>query len=319
MEGIAKKFSSLLEDAALEIRADGKAGSGVVLVMQSLASMAIADKSLHVQEWPFFSSARRGAPIRGYLRISRRPLEQSSPITEPQISVMMDEGVARAVDFAVGVPPDGIYVLNTTLSPEEAAKKYKLTGRVYTIDGNALGEHYLKKPLGNISVLALLTAIIPLFKPEEAMQKFVGVLKKRRLPDAVIDANMNLFEASLGKSAFADVACAGTDDHSLAGFAGYGELMPGAQSRLRLSRTNLTSAYARTGFRLHFEDPNNLCNGCGHCITNCPENIIQFIPDPTNGVRVTGAEIASYCKLCRECIEVCPKELFSEAPLQESM
>ena len=50
-----------LNDGVLEIRGDGKAGGGLVLAFQSLASLALRDPGLHVQEWPFFSSARRGA------------------------------------------------------------------------------------------------------------------------------------------------------------------------------------------------------------------------------------------------------------------
>src|SRR3989338_1119547 len=138
MELNAGQFEKILCEGSLDIRGDGRAGSGILLAMQSLAMVAIGDLTLYVQEWPFFSAARKGAPTRGFLRLSRRPIEKSSNILSPHISILMDEVVAKMVDFAEGSLRGGIYILNTGHSPEEVAKKYRLTGRVYTIDGDKL-------------------------------------------------------------------------------------------------------------------------------------------------------------------------------------
>lgn len=312
MEMRLDRLERILTDGVLEIRGDGRAGSGIVLALQALAAVAIADPQLHAQEWPFFSSARKGAPTRGFLRISRRPILKASEITAPHIAILMDPGVATMVDFAQGVPRDGIFVLNTTETPAVAAARYRLSGHVYTIAGDAIAVPFLPKPLGNISVFALLTELLPGFDPRTARERLVSLLKKRRLPESLVAANGRLFDASLGQARHADCDNAAPTDHRPTLCQAHGEVAPGAQSRLRLSRTNLTSAYARTGFRLHFADPEGLCNGCGHCIVNCPENIIQFHPDPSVGVRVTGADIGNYCKLCSECIAICPKGLFTE-------
>lgn len=314
MKPITSQLETLLQDDVLEIRGDGRAGSGMLLALQSVAAVAVTLPHMYVQEWPFFSSARKGAPTRGFLRLSNKPINKASEITQPHIVVAMDEGVTRMVDFAQGVAPGGIFILNTTKSPEEVAKKYHLSGRVYTIDGNALAAKHMKSPMGNISVFALFTQIIPGFEPIRARKELEKMLTKRRLPKAIIQGNCDVFDASLGQAKHGDFDFALPSDHAAATFHGYGELAPGGQSRLRLSRKNLTSAYARTGFTLSFQDPRNECNGCGHCIVNCPENIIEFVPDAEMGVRVTGADISGYCKLCGECISVCPKQLFTEVP-----
>ena len=86
---------------------------------------------------------------------------------------------------------------------------------------------------------------------------------------------------------------------------------------MRLSASNRTADYARSGFRLRFEDAQDACTGCAHCITNCPEGIIRFEPDSERVLRVTGVDVSSYCKLCGECIAVCPEKLFAEAPFEE--
>jgi pyruvate ferredoxin oxidoreductase gamma subunit len=305
-------LQKILTDGVLEIRGDGRAGSGMLLTLQSVAAVAVTIPQLYVQEWPFFSSARKGAPTRGFLRLSYAPIQKASEVTTPQIAIAMDEGVLRMVDFAQGVAPDGIFIVNTPKAPEEVAQKYHLSGRVYTIAGDQIAARFMRSALGNISVFALLTEILPEFTAMRARHELEKMLAKRRLPKPIIHANCDVFDASLGQSQVGDFTIARPSDHQNITFHGYGELAPGAQSRLRLSRTNLTSAYARTGFSLQFSDPKNECNGCGHCIINCPENIIEFVPDDERGVRVTGADIGHYCKLCRECIAVCPKQLFTE-------
>jgi pyruvate ferredoxin oxidoreductase gamma subunit len=308
----------ILQESVLEIRGDGKAGGGLVLAFQSLASLALTDPNLHVQEWPFFSSARRGANIRSYIRMSARPVRVACEVTHPSLVLLMDEGAARTADFAMGVPPGGTFVLNSTYSPEVCAKHYRLSGRVVTISGDAIGLKHLKAQIGNVSAYVAMAHAICGFKPETVIDTFLYALKKRRIPETVLQRNREALEASLTEVKEGVFEYAKSGDHALPTFAGYGNLPVGAQTALRLSQDNLTAYYARSGLRLHFADPEDKCNGCGHCITNCPEGIIQWEPHPERGLKVTGSDVTDYCKLCAECISVCPENLFSEVPFVET-
>ena len=312
MEIIREKLKQILREGTLEIRGDGRAGSGLMLSLQAIAALAVADPILHVQEWPFFSAARKGVPTRGFLRLSHHPIQKGSQITHPHLVIAMDEAVGLISDFAQGVASDGIFIINTASSPEKVAKKFKLSGTVYTIDGDALSKPFLKKPLGNISIFALLTEILPGFQTGPARDCLKKLLEKRRIPLPIIESNLKVFDESIGKSLCNKFNFSGALDHQLKPFSGYGPLVPGAQSSLRLSRSNKTATYAKTGHVLHFADPEKLCNGCAHCIINCPENVIRFVPDRERGVLVLGADVTNYCKLCGECIAVCPKKLFTE-------
>src|SRR5690349_1967168 len=133
-----------LRTSVLELRGDGKAGGGLVLAFQSLAALALSTGEYHVQEWPFFSSARRGANIRSFLRLSRVPIEIACEIAHPSISVLMDEGAAKGVDFALGVADGGTFVINTRHTPEECARHYHLTGHVIAVPGDEIGTRWLK-------------------------------------------------------------------------------------------------------------------------------------------------------------------------------
>ena len=180
---------NILRESVLEIRGDGKAGGGLVLAFQSLASLALTDPSLNVQEWPFFSSARRGANIRSYVRISARPIRIACEVTRPSLVLLMDEGAARSVDFAQGVPPGGTFVLNTRHTPEVCAKHYKLSGRVLTIAGDDIGTQHLKAQIGNVSAYVAMAQAIGGFSPEAVIDTFLSTLKKRRIPETVLQRN----------------------------------------------------------------------------------------------------------------------------------
>lgn len=308
---------ALIESSVLEIRGDGKAGGGLVLAFQSLAALFLTQPDLNVQEWPFFSSARRGAGIRSFMRVSRRQVTAACEVSRPGMVLLMDEAAARTVDFAEGVPRGGTFVLNTRRTPEECARHFRLSGRVFTIAGDDLGREHLKAAIGNVSAYVAMAQAIGGFAFDDIERVFVKQLEKRRIPKLVIERNRAAMAASRDaiKSGVFDEA--GKADHEPTSFPGYGDLPVGAQTALRLSQKNRTADYARSGFRLRFEDPQAACTGCAHCITNCPEGIIRFKPDPDRGLLVTGVDVSTFCKLCGECIAVCPEHLFKEAPFEE--
>ncbi len=307
-----------LRGSVLEIRGDGKAGGGLLLAFQSLAGLLAEDPEVHVQEWPFFSSARRGAAIRSFLRVSALPIAKACEVTRPAIAVLMDEAAGRMVDFAQGVPPGGTFVINTRHDPQECARHYKLSGRVVTVPGDDIGTRFLKHSIGNVSVFLALARAISGFTTEQATQSFLRTLGKRRIPEALLERNRRALEATDAAIQSGVFDEASPMHHAPPRFAGYGTLPVGAQTPLRLSLTNRTADYAKSGFRLRFEDPKDACTGCAHCVTNCPEGIIRFRPDPERVLVVTSVDVSSFCKLCGECISVCPEKLFHEAPYEEA-
>ena len=307
----------LLQTSVLEIRGDGKAGGGLVLAFQSFANLFLRDARTHVQEWPFFSSARRGANIRSFLRVSLKPVASACEVTRPAMVLLMDEAAAHGVDFSMGVPPGGTYVLNTRRSPEECAKHFRLSGRVMTIAGDDLGLKYVKHAIGNISAYVAMSEAVGGFARQDVLDAFLDMLRKRRIPEAVVNRNRETLEASFDAIRTGTFEFPRAAEQAGAAFAGYGDLPVGAQTRLRLSDANRTANFAPSGFRLKFIDPKNACTGCAHCITNCPEGIIRFEPDAEIGVRVTGADVNQFCKLCQECVAVCPEKLFVSAPFEE--
>jgi 2-oxoacid:acceptor oxidoreductase gamma subunit (pyruvate/2-ketoisovalerate family) len=307
----------LLSRSVLDVRGDGKAGGGLVLAFQSLAALLVTEPGVQVQEWPFFSSARRGAGIRSFLRASRNAITAACEIARPAVAVLMDEAAGKSVDFAEGVPPGGVFVLNTRRSPEECARHYRLSGRVHTVPGDDIGRRHLKAPIGNASVYVALARAIGGFDDGRVVDTFLRSLAKRHVPEVILERNRLALEASAAAIQTGDFDEAEPTDHRAAAFGGYGDLPIGAQTALRLSKGNRAADFAPTGLRLRFEDPERACTGCAHCIVNCPEGIIHFERDGERGVLVTGLTQSQFCKQCLECVAVCPEKLFRQVPFEE--
>lgn len=296
---------------AIDVRGDGKAGGGLVLVMQAFGAALARDPALAVHEWPLFSSARRGANVRAFLRVARGSVEAACQVVEPDVALLMNEAAGDEIDFAEGTS-GAIYVINTRAAPPEAAARYRLGGRIATIAGDDLGREHLGRPLGNVPVFAALIRATGLVDPALARQALAAGLGKRRIPDALIAANLRLFDTALDRVMLCDAARAPDTAHPRARFSAYGPLPVGAQFALRTSHERRTAGYGRPGVKIEFADPLGRCNGCTLCVVQCPDGIIEFTPDPARGAIVHGARFATHCKACRECVTACPLDLFSE-------
>ncbi len=296
---------------AIDVRGHGKAGGGLILAMQSFGAAIAMNPQMDVQDWPLFSSARKGANVCAYMRIAVGRVEMTCQVTEPDIALLMNEAAAKEVDFAEGTS-SGIYVINTPDSPQQAAERYRLAGTIVTIAGDALGLQHLGRSLANVAVLAALAETTGLVEHSVARESLRKSLTKRRIPQRIVLANLELYDAALKEVHVADVPLTTTSLHPRPRFKGYGPLPVAAQSALRTSRHNHTAGYGRPGVRIEFSDPTLRCNGCTLCVVQCPEGIIEFAADPARGAIVHGARFDDFCKVCRECVAACPLDLFSE-------
>jgi 2-oxoacid:acceptor oxidoreductase gamma subunit (pyruvate/2-ketoisovalerate family) len=309
MEGRRRTLAAKLDRGeSIDLRGDGKAGGGLVLATQAFAAAASAREGIDVEQWPLFSSARRGANVRAFLRVARGKIEAACAVTRPDVAILMNEAAAVDVDFAAGMA-DGLYVVNTTARPIDVARRYQLTGTVVAIGADALGKVHLGRPLGNVPVLAALVFASGLVDIPSARDSLEKQLHKRRLSADLIRANLALYDAALSEVQWVEHIAQARDQRAEPRCHRF---PVGAQSALRTSVTNRTAGYGRPGVRITFADPGERCNGCSLCVLQCPEGIIEYTADERRGAIVHGARFDTYCKACRECIAACPLELFHE-------
>ena len=86
----------------IEIRWHGRGGQGAKTAALLLADAAFAT-GLYVQGFPEYGPERMGAPITAYNRLSDAPIRIHSNIYQPDMVVVVDETLLKAVDVAAGL------------------------------------------------------------------------------------------------------------------------------------------------------------------------------------------------------------------------
>jgi 2-oxoacid:acceptor oxidoreductase gamma subunit (pyruvate/2-ketoisovalerate family) len=125
----------------VEIRFHGRGGQGVVVGCEILAK-ALLHEGKYVQYSPDFSTERRGAPVRAFLRISDKQIYQKDQIYNPDCVVLFNS-FSRTKDLISGLKRKGWLIINSPKAPPE----FKELGpfRVATVDANEIA---LKHEIG---------------------------------------------------------------------------------------------------------------------------------------------------------------------------
>jgi 2-oxoacid:acceptor oxidoreductase gamma subunit (pyruvate/2-ketoisovalerate family) len=179
----------------IEIRFHGRGGQGAVVASELLAQAAFLEGK-YPQSFPFFGVERRGAPVTAFTRIDDRPIAIRTNITTPDIVVVLDSGLRRAVDVTAGLKPDGLLLSNTELPPARAEGHYSVVlvsadeppatievgfgGRVATVDATSIAlAHGLgtrSTPIVNTAILGALaraSEIVSIESVVKAIEQFV--------------------------------------------------------------------------------------------------------------------------------------------------
>ena len=100
-----------------EIRIHGRGGQGGVTAAGIIGSAAVAD-GRYAQAFPAFGTERRGAPVLAFCKISDTYIRNRSQVYNPDIVIVLDEGLLSMVDVSAGMKADGIIIINSNKSPE---------------------------------------------------------------------------------------------------------------------------------------------------------------------------------------------------------
>ena len=103
----------------IEIRWHGRGGQGAITAAKIVANAAFVSGYKGVIMAPTFGTERGGAPVFTSLKISRDKLYDLSPITTPDMVVVLDHTLLDEVNVAEGLKPNGLVVLNAPKSVSE--------------------------------------------------------------------------------------------------------------------------------------------------------------------------------------------------------
>jgi 2-oxoacid:acceptor oxidoreductase gamma subunit (pyruvate/2-ketoisovalerate family) len=96
----------------IEIRWHGRGGQGAITAAKIVANGAFVTGYKGVVMAPTFGTERRGAPVFTSLKISREKIYDLSPITTPDMVVVLDSTLLDEVDVVAGLKDNGLVILN---------------------------------------------------------------------------------------------------------------------------------------------------------------------------------------------------------------
>ena len=161
----------------IEIRFHGRGGQGAVIASGILAEAAFREGN-SVQSFPYFGVERRGAPVRAFTRIDKKPIRIRHHIYKPDCLVILDQTLidttAEMVDVLSGLKKGGFILINT--DKETAAFSFNKDFKVATVNASKIAT---RLSLGSKSAPIVNTAILG------ALSKFTGIVKLDSILNAI--------------------------------------------------------------------------------------------------------------------------------------
>ena len=178
-----------------EIRWHGRGGQGAKTAATFLAE-AVLDQGMYSQGFPEYGPERRGAPVRGYTRISEHPIRLHCSIAKPQIVIVLDPTLLDSVAAGVtdGTDNDTVFIINTMETPSDIRSRLGVKGgTIHTVDASLIAQESFGRPIPNMPMIGALTRISDVITLEDVTSAMARRLKKK-FSQAVVDGNVAAVE-----------------------------------------------------------------------------------------------------------------------------
>jgi pyruvate ferredoxin oxidoreductase gamma subunit len=179
----------------VEVRWHARGGQGAKTAAMFLAE-AVLEKGKFGQGFPEYGPERRGAPMRGFTRISEAPIRRHCMIERPGIVIILDPTLmdSPAAGCTAGTDKNTVFLVNTTESVASTGKKLGVKGaKVYTVDATGIALDTIGRPIPNMPMIGALLAFNDMLSLKELQDALVGQLSSK-FSQAVIDGNLAAVE-----------------------------------------------------------------------------------------------------------------------------
>ncbi len=133
-----------------EILWHGRGGQGAFTAARLLGDAYSLKDKAYALAFPSFGPERRGAPIRAFTKLDRKPIGNRSEITKSNYSIFLDDTLFNEKSFRE-LNQDGKILLNTKEKFDDP--------RVITIDGDSIAKRILGLPITNTILLGAFAAV----------------------------------------------------------------------------------------------------------------------------------------------------------------
>ena len=163
----------------LEIRWHARGGQGAKTASTLLAESAMGAGKF-VQGFPEYGPERMGAPIRAYNRIGDEPITIHSNVENPNVVMVLDPSLIGPVNVTEGLGPDGIIIINTTESPEEAKQKLQNSDvNVATLDASGISVKCIGRDIPNTPMMGALLKLVEVLPFDYFLERMQEDLSKK--------------------------------------------------------------------------------------------------------------------------------------------
>jgi 2-oxoacid:acceptor oxidoreductase gamma subunit (pyruvate/2-ketoisovalerate family) len=154
----------------LEVRWHGRGGMGAVTSAELVARAAISEGK-YGQSFPSFGPERRGAPVVAFLRISDEFIRTRTVVREPDVVVVLDPGLLRAVDVTSGLKDRGIIIVNSRKSAAELKSEFGYRWPVATVNATRIAAETIRMPITNTAMIGALLKVTEAVKADSVIEQ----------------------------------------------------------------------------------------------------------------------------------------------------
>jgi pyruvate ferredoxin oxidoreductase gamma subunit len=173
-----------------QIRIHSRGGQGAKIAAQIIAE-AVIEEGEFAQAFSEYGPERSGAPMKTFLRISKKPIRLYSDVQLPDMVVVLDPSLLLNVDVADGLADGGIVLINTCEKIESLKKKIsKKDCRIYTIDAKGIAMRIIGRNLPNTAIMGAIIKLVPLIPYEHAIEETREVFGKKHLASDLVEKNV---------------------------------------------------------------------------------------------------------------------------------
>ena len=161
-------------EEVFEVCIFGRGGQGAVTSSQLLA-LAAFENGLCCQAFPMFGVERRGAPVKAFVRISKKQINIRQQIYEPSCIIVLDPTLIKTQNIFSGLKEKGLAIINSDKSEKEIFEKSQIEKfNIKAINVTKYALEIIGKPFVNAGILgafSALTNLVTLDALKKAMEK----------------------------------------------------------------------------------------------------------------------------------------------------
>jgi pyruvate ferredoxin oxidoreductase gamma subunit len=170
-----------------EITIIGRGGQGSKTTSEALASTALRAGKF-IQAFSEYGAERSGAPMSSFVRIAEKPITIHCTITEPDLTVIMDEGLLEMASCSL---PGQMLIVNSPKSPQQIRERLGLkTGRVFTINSTNISIEILGANVPNTPTAGAIAKVAERFVSKQQLEQELRDKLEKKIGKNAMDRNI---------------------------------------------------------------------------------------------------------------------------------